>query len=234
MAKEFFKRLVGRGKNSAPQNEAPHIIAPSVIESSIAMTNEVNSTAVEAGQIDEARKEVYLASLSERDRQNVENFLSVHRRLKEQLGTIDIAITAVGSTSKTESKRHHAPEDIDLRILNSAEIGSEERKEAIEIIRSGIRHYLNEQQINYEENDYTFEQHMVEGFRYDPITFEKNKELMPYADWYNNEPSFEFSYDYGLPLHISISGLDNPPLHEYLQNEQNARTSTVLLETTTR
>ena len=57
----------------------------------------------------------------------------------------------------------------------------------------------------------------------DPATGKRRwvetKSLIPFMDWYNNDPSFIVKHPQGLPLQLSISGADNYDLATYLQKE---------------
>lgn len=145
------------------------------------------------------------------------------------MGDVQIAVTVVGSSTRSEEKRHHPVRDIDLRILNSADPNSDLRLSTVGTIREAVRGYLEESQVTFDENEVTMEERMVSGFGFDPDTGKRIEELMPYVDWYNNDPSFTTNSDTGIPLHISISGIDNFSLPKYLQKEQEMKTDIVLL-----
>lgn len=68
----------------------------------------------------------YLDGLTAQDRQQVLRFVGFTQSLREKLPGVRIGVIAVGSTTRPESDRHHPAEDIDLRILNSAPMNSEQ------------------------------------------------------------------------------------------------------------
>lgn len=160
----------------------------------------------------------YLASLSEIDKAKVISFIDYTKTLGQSLG-VGLAITAVGSTVKQEAERHHIPEDIDLRVLNTASPESQERTVAIERIKDVVRDYFRGKYIPIDEENCTVCTRMVWG------SSGGKEELLPFADWYNNDPSFIAKYPEGLPLQISISGVNNYDMRTYLRKERehNAR-----------
>lgn len=185
----------------------------------------------------ELTPENYLASLSEQDRAHVVSFLSYASALRASLNDVGLAVTAVGSSVKPESERHHPVGDIDLRFLNSAPPEGELRQHTVGFIRDSIRTHLQATGVEFEENDATVSSRMVEGsssgWQEDPQTGEKKwveqKGLLPFVDWYNDDPSFIVKYPEGLPLQLSISGVDNWDLDTYLRKEREHNAHFVLL-----
>lgn len=176
---------------------------------------------VEPRSDNELTPEVYLQTLSEKDRRHVTSFIDFARSLDQSLQNVRLAVTAVGSTVRPESLRHHPPEDIDLRVLNSATAGSEERVKTIAFLRDGaIPGYLKNSGVDFEETNCTEERRMVKGITTDTNTGEITEELVPYLDWYNEDPSLVVNYREGLPLQISISGATNYDLDKYLRGER--------------
>lgn len=170
---------------------------------------------------DAKRTEAYLATLDGATRQSVEQFAEFATRLQEQMGDTKIAVLVVGSSTRPESKRHHEVEDIDLRVLNS-EVG--ERENAVNSIQNAVRDYLHYFNIPFEEEDCT-----IEGRIVDSVLEDGHHEPIEFVDWYNTDPSFLTHPSSGLPLHISISGIDNIPSDQYLSAESDHKTSAVLL-----
>ncbi|MEK7502417.1 MAG: hypothetical protein AAB609_02735 [Patescibacteria group bacterium] len=162
----------------------------------------------------ECSPEVYLEGLTEQNRQQVVQFVKFTQSLREKLPGVRIGVIAIGSTTRPKSDRHHPAEDIDLRILNSAPINSEQQKVAIGHIINATRDYLRQEGVEFEEANHTVETRMVWGYSGD------KKELMPYVDWYNTNPSFVTKPKVGLPLHISISGTDAWDLETHLAEEK--------------
>ena len=156
----------------------------------------------------------YLEGLGEKDRANVAGFVAFAATIGERLPGVRVDVTAVGSTTRPETQRHHPAEDIDLRILNSAPVNSEDRVAAVAAIQDAVRGHLTEQQVEFAEDTCTLSTRMVWG------SSGGNKELLPFADWYNNDPSFTAKFADGLPLQISISGADNYDLDTYLQKDR--------------
>ena len=191
----------------------------------------------ESGSANELAPENYLASLSEQDRAHVTSFLTYASALRTSLNGTDLAVTAVGSSVRSESERHHPVRDIDLRILNSAPPKSELRQHAVGFIKDSIRTYLQAAGVEFAEDDATVSSRMVEGsssgWQEDPQTGERKwveqKGLLPYVDWYNNDPSFTIGYPEGLPVQLSISGVDNWDLNTYLRKERENNGHFVLL-----
>lgn len=167
----------------------------------------------------------YLASLSEVDKAKVIGFIDYTKTLGQSLG-VGLAITAVGSTLRQAAERHHMPEDIDLRVLNTASPESQERTVAIERIKDAVRDYFRGKHIPIDEQNCTVSTRMVWGSSGD------KKELLPFVDWYNNDPSFIAKYPEGLPLQISISGVDNYDMSTYLRKEREHNTRFALLHQT--
>jgi len=167
----------------------------------------------------------YLASLSEVDKVKVIGFVDYIKTLGRPLG-VGLAITAVGSTVRQEAERHHVPEDIDLRVLNTASPGSQERTVAIERIKDAVRDYFREKNIPIDEQYCTVSTRMVCSSSGD------KEELLPYVDWYNNDPSFIAKFPEGLPLQISISGVDNYDMSTYLRKERENNARFALLHQT--
>ena len=170
----------------------------------------------------ELRTEAYLDSLDEGSRRKVDEFSNYLHNLQDQLGDVRIALTAVGSSTVSKERRHHPVGDVDLRILNSAPPDSMDRSRAVLTIREGVRGYLMKNGDQFVEESSTSEERLIkrrEGGR---------DTLIPFVDWYNDDPSFLVQSD-GLPLHISISGVDNYELDRYLGLESKKRTSAVLL-----
>ena len=180
---------------------------PDVVSASLNVVGDPRSN-------NELTSSAYLESLSEQDRINVARFLRFAATLGERIPGVRVAVCAVGSTARPEAQRDHSVKDIDLRILNSAPVNSEERTAAVVAIRDAIRGYLTEQQVQFIEEDCTVSTGMVWG------SSGGNKESIPFADWYNNDPSFTARYSEGLPLQISISGADNYDLDTYLRKDR--------------
>jgi len=164
--------------------------------------------------INELSIEAYLENLTEQDRENVQRFLTLAEELDEDLPFFRIAVTAVGSTTFPEEKRLQPPEDIDLRILNSAPENSLERETAILELQGSMRKQLMEQKLGFTEDHSTGFKRIVEGYS------GGKKELLPFVDYYNNDPSFTVQFPEGLPFHISLSGVDNYNLDSYLKKER--------------
>lgn len=155
----------------------------------------------------------YLANLSEFDRLHVLHFLGFIMGLQTMFPDTDIAVIAVGSSTKPKTKRKDPINDLDFRILNSEATNSNTRQSIIACIQTAIHGYLEENQIPFDYSENTRTINHVTGW----------------VDWYNNDPSFITKQDQGLPLHISVSGLNNPPLRKYLRKEKFHRTSSVIL-----
>jgi len=170
----------------------------------------------------ELRTEAYLDSLDEISRRKVDEFSDFSRRLQDQLRAVQIAVTAVGSSTVSEERRHHPVEDVDLRILNSAPPHSMDRSSAILSIREGVRGYLMKNGDQFVEDNSTLEERLIKG------KVGGRDTLIPFVSWYNDDPSFLVQGE-GLPLHISISGIDNYELDRYLGLESKKWTSAVLL-----
>ncbi len=151
----------------------------------------------------EVPPEQYLSTLADVDKRKVEDFLGYARTLSAALGNIRIGVNAVGSTVRPPDQNFRPIGDIDLRILNSAPHDSPERTSAVAAIRDGLRGYLVQQGTDFREEDCT-------------ITQARKSE---YIDFYNDDPSFKTLPNDGLPLHISISGVDNPDLDAYMKLE---------------
>lgn len=177
---------------------------------------------VEPRSDNELTPDRYLQTLGEQDRKHVTSFIDFTRSLDQSLQNVRLAVTAVGSTVRPESLRHHPPRDIDLRVLHSAPTKSEERAKTIALLRdSAIPGYLRNSGVDFEEADYTEERRLlVEEISVDAETGEIKKELMPYFDWYNEDPSLVVNYSEGLPLQISISGTTKYDLDKYLRGER--------------
>lgn len=158
--------------------------------------------------------DAYLDGLTEHDRQQVLQFVEFARSLRERLPGVKIGVIAIGSTTRPESDRHHPTEDIDLRILNSAPMNSEQQKVVIRDIISLTRDYLEQEGTEFEEVEHTVETRMIWGGSGD------DKELMPFVDWYNTNHSFVTKPKEGLPLHVSISGTDAWDLDTHLVEER--------------
>ncbi len=129
-------------------------------------------------------------------------------------------MTAVGSSVRAEVKRHHPMEDIDLRILNSAPVNSQLRQHTIDLIRDSVKDYLQAIGVEFEEDSATVSTRWVR---------ESRGGLVPFVDWYNNDPSFTVKYPEGHPLQISISGVDNFDLETYLRKEQEYASGTFVV-----
>lgn len=155
--------------------------------------------------------ETYLATLTAQDREHIQDFLTFTRSLGVNLRERQLAVIAVGSSVRPESQRYHPIRDIDLRILNNTPVNIKERQRTVEFITDFVRDYLKKTRMEFEENKTTVSQRMV---------LSTQRELVPYVDWYNRDPSFKVSYPEGLPLHISISGPDNWDLETYLRRER--------------
>lgn len=153
----------------------------------------------------------YLESLGEQDRTHVQQFLTYARALHQSLNGVEVAVTAVGSSVRTETERHHPVGDIDLRVLNSAPVNSELRQHVVGFIRDSVRSHLQATGAELEEDDATVSSRMVRESRGGSV---------PFVDWYNNDPSFTVRYPEGLPLQVSISGADNYDLGTYLRKER--------------
>lgn len=174
---------------------------------------------IEPTSNNEIPKDTYLEGLVEVDRIHVEGFLDFAKRLHGSLEGLGMAVIAVGSSVRSEEQRHHPTQDIDLRVLNAMD-SVDLRTVAVASIRDGIRGYLQAGGLEFEESDDTTEVRMVKGESYDPVTKVSVPSLLPFMDWYNNDPSFVVKFAEGLPLHLSISGHDNPDMEYYLSKER--------------
>lgn len=168
----------------------------------------------------ELTAERYCQTLSEQDRIHVVGFVDFVRTLSDALPGVRVAVIAVGSTVRPESKRYHLPKDIDLRVLNSSPAESRQRSEIVSALQNEVRRHLQNSRVPFKEEKSTVEQRMVPGVSFDPETGKRREELVPFLDWYNNDPSFTINYPEGHPLHISISGVNNPDLGTYLEGER--------------
>ncbi len=173
----------------------------------------------------EITPEQYFATLSENDKKNVEEVIDFFKNLQNVISDVKIAVLAVGSTVLPEKERSHPPEDIDLRVLNSSPSESEERENTINLIRDAIKAYMKVNRFDFMEENSTAIRHMVPERHLNLKTGKWEKDLIPYYDWYNNDPAFIIFYDdeENLPLHISISGVDNHDLDTYLRLERKAK-----------
>lgn len=166
----------------------------------------------------------YLASLSEVDRVKVVGFCDFIRNPDRWIGA-GLAVTAVGSTVSQEAERTDLPRDIDLRVLNTALTGSQERVAAIARIRDAVTSYFRGKRIPFTEKDCTYSTRMVRG-----TSDGKKVLLLPFVDWYNDDPSVVANYpEGGLPLHVSVSGPDNYAMRKYLRKERRHNSRFALL-----
>lgn len=153
---------------------------------------------------------IYLESLSPEDNNHVRDFLGFIYNNFYYWGSGEVAVIAVGSTVRPEAQRHHSPEDIDLRILNTIS-PPKTKQRGVDYIKDTIRFYLQTKKIEFEEHKSTVENRMVPNSR---------NELVSYVDWYNTDPSFVAKYPSGLPLHISIAGVESWDIETYLRKER--------------
>lgn len=151
----------------------------------------------------ELTPEAYLERLSPADRANVQEIVDLAGTLRGTLG-VRVGVLAVGSTVRPPEQNFRPIGDIDLRVLNSAPADSEERKAAVEGIRRVTRGYLTGRGIKFREEDVTVSQARKSAW----------------IDFYNDDPSFETTPrlpdGQELPLHISVSGVDNGDLDWYV------------------
>jgi len=166
--------------------------------------------------------EAWFSSLNETDRVHVTDFVNYIKTYYPATTLFPTAITAVGSSVRSEAARHHPPKDIDIRILSDTPPLSEERREEIVQLRNTIRGYLEENHIPFEEIDFTVKRRMV---RIDA----PKEEYAEYIDYNNNDTSFEVAHEDGLPLHISIAGETSFNMEKYLRTEREHNASFVLL-----
>lgn len=159
----------------------------------------------------ELTPDAYLQTLGEQDRAHVTSFMDFARTLHDVKPGVRVAVTAVGSTVRPESERHHPAEDIDLRVLNSLPAGTAERAEVVAEIQERVKDFLSGNGAEIEDADHTVSTRMVR---------ESRGGLVPFVDWYNNDPSVVARFDEGLPIQVSISGVDNFDLDSYLQKER--------------
>jgi hypothetical protein len=156
--------------------------------------------------------------LTPENRGDVRDFVAFAQRLRARV--VDpttreipaIGVIAVGSTLRSPQGLAHAPEDIDLRLLHSFAKNSPERELAVRSMRDEVRSYLYGVTKSFQEMDQT-----VRVYQF-PAGDKKG--YLPWADFYNQDPAFVTTVSGRLPLHISISGVDNPPLDEYLHHER--------------
>lgn len=153
----------------------------------------------------------YLDTLAEQDRAHVQDFLTYARVLHQSLNRVGLAVTAVGSSVRPEAQRHNPVGDIDLRVLNSTPANSDLRQEVVGVIRDSVRSHLQTTGAEFEEDNATVETRWVK---------ESRGGLVPFVDWYNDDPSFVVKHQDGLPIQISISGLNNYDLDTYLRRER--------------
>lgn len=184
----------------------------------------VQNLVVETRSVNELTTSAYLETLNEQDRAHVQDFLSYAEVLHQSLNGVDLAVTAAGSSVRSEAQRHQPMGDIDLRVLNSAPVNSELRQNTVDFIRDSIRGYLQSTGVKFEEDKATEETNWVKESRGD---------MVPFLDWYNNDPSFTVNYPEGHPLHFSISGVDNFDLQKYLRIEREHNGYFVVLYTPT-
>ena len=123
----------------------------------------------------ELSPEAYLDGLTEQDRQQILQFVEFARSLRERLPGVRFGVIAIGSTTRPEIERHHPAEDIDLRVLNSTPVNSEQQKVVIGNIMSAIRDHLRQEGMESEEANHTVETRMVWGYS------GNKKELLPWV-----------------------------------------------------
>lgn len=167
-----------------------------------AVANRVTAL-VEGRGVGELTPEAYLERLSPVDRANVTEIVDLASTLRGVAG-VRIGVLAVGSTVRPPEQNFRPIRDIDLRVLNSAPADSEERKAAVEAIRRVVRGCLTGRGVKFREEDATI------------IQARKSE----WIDLYNCDPSFittpQLPDGQELPLHISISGVDNGDLDWYV------------------
>ncbi len=156
------------------------------------------------GSASEVPIATFMESLSTPDRANVTAFVQFMYGLSSPL-PYDLAVTAVGSATKGVDTLSRTFNDIDLRVLHSVK-GVAAREVVVEQLRDSIRTHLIEHGLEFEENENTLSTIIT-------------KSGSRFADFYNRDPSFIVNFGQGHPLHVSLSGADNPPLEKYLTYE---------------
>lgn len=158
----------------------------------------------------------FLNSLSDVDRKNVEGVvlfiekINLINSLTDQ--NVKVGIIAVGSSVKPEKYRTHRVGDIDLKVLNSADLGSWKRKNVVARLRVEMERNLkiNHQFISYENTEYLKRRFtLLDGMQ----------EEKAYDD---EDPCFKTLPlpTEGLPLHVCISGIKKPEMRMHILTER--------------
>lgn len=156
----------------------------------------------------------------------------VARRMPNEVG---VGVIAFGSTTDNPLKR--VPDDIDLRILNSAATGSEARRQAVQTITEEMAKVLQIRKISFEKYDESTA-HRIRHESLEPETVELGRRKIKltkaacpsFIDYDNNDPSIVVRYGgNSRPIHICVSGVDQLALEEHLREEVKHKTMAVQL-----
>jgi len=126
------------------------------------------------------------------------------------VNNLQYGVIAVGSTTRPESKRAHAPKDIDLRIMSNTSCGYP-RAASISLVMKALIGELQKSGIPYEEYGVTISRYQIETTDHRPIEW---------VNYDNNDPSFVVEPEKGLRLHVSISGMERPDVDAHLKEER--------------
>lgn len=104
------------------------------------------------------------------------------------------------------------------------------------LLTQNVKRLLVKAKLEFEEKRNTDSVRMVEGQQSKYVKrpdgyYDNNIKtvLLPFLDYNNSDPSFVVKFKDGLPLHISISGVDNVDMVRHLQLEQEQKIPAVIL-----
>jgi len=183
-------------------------------------------------EVNEILPEDYLDSLSEPDRRQVTGVIDSIDQNMSKVGNLEVGIIAVGSTVYPEEERgkdpvtgSSAPNDIDLRIVTSAEPDSEMQKVVVDALISVVADHLQDAGYSYLFTSYTHAG-KAETVDFSPRWGAKKGSIEGF--YFPEDATFEVapSKEDELPLHIILSspgtGSEDLAMHiRYEREDEN-------------
>lgn len=179
--------------------------------------------------VHEVKCRQYLETLSPSDLANVRRIVGVVAELNQKFQDADYlrnrnikyGVIAVGSTVRPEAQRIRFPRDINLRVIGNVPTESPFKYYSI----SAAIDAFNDEEKN--QGRYRMASKIASHY---PINTLTRGNIVQWVGLDDQDPSFVLIFRKGLPIHVSISGVDRPDFDSHLKEErkQGGRFSVLL------
>lgn len=186
----------------------------------------------------EVLSEDYMYTLNSEDREHIEELsMMLLQNMDKITQGIEVGMIIFGSSIRPQELRYHEFEDIDIRLISSAEPESDVQKETVDELVAIVGDFAKSlKESGRGTSDFkmwTNHSKVVDVTSYNLETGERKTRTGPFfLDYNNDDPSFMLSLsDEGShPLHVSISGVGEDLIF-HLKQERDQHQYFSLLKT---